>query len=87
MTPSFRFPLRAGGTDGLGSPREAGGTYGGGKLLTLTAQLVLVPRLSIGELAQTGFAVGGRNALAHGETHTQIDGGATCAAGFGCWGC
>jgi hypothetical protein len=32
MTPSFRFPLRAGGTDGLGSPREAGGTYGGGQL-------------------------------------------------------
>jgi hypothetical protein len=29
-TPSCRFPLRAGGTKGLGSPREAGGTYGGG---------------------------------------------------------
>jgi branched-subunit amino acid aminotransferase/4-amino-4-deoxychorismate lyase len=26
MTPSLRFPLQAGGTDGLGSPREAGGT-------------------------------------------------------------
>jgi hypothetical protein len=26
------FPLQAGGTDGLGSPREAGGTYGGGQL-------------------------------------------------------
>jgi hypothetical protein len=25
-TPSLRFPLHAGGTDGLGSPREAGGT-------------------------------------------------------------
>jgi hypothetical protein len=47
MTPSFRFPLRAGGTELLrgspreagggteplrGSPREAGGTYGGGQL-------------------------------------------------------
>jgi len=32
-TPSFRFPLRAGGTEPLrGSPREAGGTYGGGHL-------------------------------------------------------
>jgi len=33
MTPSCRFPLRAGGTEPLrGSPREAGGTYGGGAI-------------------------------------------------------
>jgi hypothetical protein len=32
-TPSCRFPLQAGGTEPLrGSPREAGGTYGGGQL-------------------------------------------------------
>ena len=33
MTPSFRFPLRAGGTDGLGSPREAGGTLRRGAIV------------------------------------------------------
>jgi len=33
MTPSLRFPLRAGGTEPVcGSPREAEGTYGGGQL-------------------------------------------------------
>ena len=39
LTPSCRFPLFAGGTKPLrGSPREAGGTYGGGVIDELWAR-------------------------------------------------
>ncbi len=57
-TPSFRFPLRAGGTE-LGSPREAGGTHrrGATSHLTMASLLIVAGWCLVGAILLMGLVL------------------------------
>jgi hypothetical protein len=90
LTPSFRFPLLAGGTEPLrGSPREAGGTYGGGQFMNFGHAIGMRDILdAIANIER--YSVRGRGAFEQDELvriwilyHLQIIGEAAAQLGRG----